>query len=200
MTLEERALAAPPEFRAEDGAQTVVGYAAVFNEEALIAGQFREKILPGAFSKTMGGDVKAYWNHDSGAILGRTKAGTLRLKEDERGLAVEIDLPETTIGRDLRVSLQRGDVEGMSFGFRVPEGGDDWDFRSNPPLRSIREVELFEVSAVPSPAYSGTELALRSMEAAKAEARKDQAEYNAKAAEARIAARKAAAEQKFRRI
>src|SRR5574338_873109 len=125
MTMERRSLATPPELRAGDNGKTVAGYAAVFNEVADIGGSFREIIAPGAFKDTLDGDVRALVDHDSGRVIGRSKSGTLRLKEDAHGLAAEIDLPDTTDGRDLAVSLERGDISGMSFGFRVTH--DEWD-------------------------------------------------------------------------
>ena len=112
-------------------------------------------------------------------------------------MAVEIDLPDTTDGRDLAVSLERGDISGMSFGFRVTK--DTWDETGDMPMRTIQAVDLFEVSAVAFPAYDDTSLALRSLENAK-EARKVIADQNARRAEARIAYRKASSEQKFRKI
>ena len=121
----------------------------------------------------------------------------MRLSEDDKGLAVEIDLPDTTDGRDLAVSLERGDISGMSFGFRVTK--DTWDETGDMPMRTIQAVDLFEVSAVAFPAYDDTSLALRSLENAK-EARKVIADQNARRAEARIAYRKASSEQKFRKI
>lgn len=114
--------------------------------------------------------------------------------EDDHGLAVEIDLPDTTDGRDLAALLERGDISGMSFGFRVTH--DEWDETKDVPTRTIRAVDLFEVSAVAFPAYEGTDIALRSRDAAK----KEQAEHNAEMAKARIAQRKAQTEQKIRGI
>jgi HK97 family phage prohead protease len=194
MKIERRALGAPLEVRA-DG-QTVAGYAAIFNSETDIGGMFREKIAPGAFKPSLTGDVRALWNHDSSHVLGRTKAGTLRLSEDDRGLAVEIDLPDTQAGRDLRENMRLGNVDGMSFGFRVTK--QEWDESGDIPLRTINEVELFEVSAVTFPAYEDTELALRSLDDERG--KRELAERNAAAAKARIAARKAESEQKFRGI
>lgn len=196
MTMERRSLATAPELRAGDNGKTIAGYAAIFNDIADIGGSFREIIAPGAFKDTLGGDIRALVDHDSGRVIGRSKAGTLRLNEDDKGLAVEVDLPDTTDGRDLAVSLTRGDISGMSFGFRVTH--DEWDETGDIPTRTIRAVELFEVSAVAFPAYEGTELALRSLNGIKAE--REKAEHNAAAARARIAARKAEAEQKFRGI
>lgn len=171
MTLERRALVATPELRASETGKTIAGYAALFNDETDIGGMFREQIAPGAFKDTLDGDIRALVDHDTGRVIGRTKAGTLRIKEDDKGLAVEIDLPDTTDGRDLAVSLERGDISGMSFGFRVTH--DEWDESSNPPTRTIHKVDLFEVSAVAFPAYDNTELALRSLDEARKAAEKE---------------------------
>jgi HK97 family phage prohead protease len=119
--MERRSLTTPPELRATDNGKTIAGYAAVFNDVADIGGSFREIIAPGAFKDTLGGDVRALVDHDSGRVIGRSTAGTLRLNEDDKGLKVEIDLPDTSDGRDLAVSLTRGDISGMSFGFRVTQ-------------------------------------------------------------------------------
>src|SRR3546814_4468734 len=94
------------------------------------------------------------FDHDRGRVLGRSSTGTLRLKEDDKGLAVEIDLPDTSDGRDVATLIQRGDVSGMSFGFRVTH--DEWDETVDPPVRTVHAVELREVSVVSEPAYEGT--------------------------------------------
>jgi HK97 family phage prohead protease len=194
--MERRSLTTPPELRAGDNGKTIAGYAAVFNDIADIGGSFREVIAPGAFKDTLAGDIRALVDHDSGRVIGRSTAGTLRLTEDDKGLRVEVDLPDTTDGRDLAVSLTRGDISGMSFGFRVKS--DEWDESASIPLRTIRSVELFEVSAVAFPAYEGTELALRSLNDLRSE--RETKEHNATAARARIALRKAESEHKFRGI
>jgi HK97 family phage prohead protease len=175
MTIERRALTAPLEVRADS--RTIAGYAAVFNSVTDIGGMFREQIAPGAFKSSMAGDVRALFDHDTSHVLGRTKSETLRLKEDAHGLAVEIDLPDTQTGRDLRESMTRGDIDGMSFGFRVTK--QEWDESGEIPLRTIREVELFEVSVVTFPAYADTEVALRSLDEARKEVR--QKNFNAAA-------------------
>jgi HK97 family phage prohead protease len=193
--VETRSVSLPVERRSD----TIVGYAAVFGGEADIGGSFREVIAPGAFAETLKtADVRAYFDHDRGRVLGRTKAGTLRLKEDAKGLAVEIDLPDTSDGRDVRALLERGDVDGMSFGFVVTH--DEWDETADPPMRTIHKVMLREVSVVSEPAYGDTSVALRSLDAKRDMTRAERAEHNRLKAEARIAERKAAAEQKFRRI
>lgn len=199
MTLETRTFSAPVEVRKANDQRTVAGYAALFNSPAIIGGAFREIIAPGAFKDTLGDDIRALVDHDSGRVIGRSTVGTLRLSEDDKGLAVEIDLPDTTDGRDLAVSLQRGDISGMSFAFKVNSGGDSWDDTGDLPTRTIHSMSITEVSAVAFPAYDDTSLALRSLETAK-EARKVIADQNARRAEARIAYRKASSEQKFRKI
>ena len=198
MSMERRALTTPLEVRADSGARTITGYAAVFNTETDIGGYFRERIAPGAFAEAIKGDVRALFDHDSAHVLGRTKSGTLRLEEDERGLKIEIDLPDTQTARDLAASMERGDIDGMSFGFEVLK--QTWDETSGDiPLRTVEEVRLHEVSVVTFPAYADTEVALRSMDDAREEAKR-RAEHNRLNAEARIAERKAQAEQKFRKI
>jgi HK97 family phage prohead protease len=160
---ERRSLARPVTTRADGGKMTVGGYAAVFGEAADIGGYFREIIAPGAFANTLkSADVRAYFDHDSGRVLGRSSAGTLRLKEDAKGLAVEIDLPDTSDGNDVRTLIERGDVSGMSFGFMVTK--QTWDETGEVPVRTIEELDLREVSIVSEPAYDGTSIALRSLD------------------------------------
>lgn len=169
MNFETRTLTSPVEVRKADSGQTVAGYAALFNSETVIGSAFREIIAPGAFTDAITGDVRALVDHDSGRVIGRTTAGTLRLSEDDTGLAVEIDLPDTTDGRDLAVSLERGDISGMSFGFHVTK--DLWDETGEMPVRTIMAVDLFEVSAVAFPAYDDTSIALRSLDTARRESK-----------------------------
>ena len=133
------------------------GYAAVFNSPSEPL-PFVETIAPGAFRRSLnsGSEKRMFLNHNTDQVLGSTKAGTLTLSEDERGLYVEADLPDTTYGRDLSVLMQRGDVHSMSFGFSVPKGGDAWSEDGS--SRELREVILHEVSVVTGfPAYPATE-------------------------------------------
>lgn len=126
----------------------------------MLYGTFREKISRGAFASSLNGDVRALWNHDTNLPLGRTKAGTLRLEEDAHGLRAEIDPPATQVGRDALVSVQRGDVDQMSFAFDVLE--DEWDQDDVGMLiRTLRKVVLYEVSPVTFPAYPQTSVAAR---------------------------------------
>lgn len=170
MTLETRTLTRPVEVRAAQNGRTIGGYAAVFNSTADIGGSFREVIAPGAFASAMSADVRALIDHNSGRVIGRTTAGTLRLSEDATGLAVEIDLPDTTDGRDLAVLMERGDVSGMSFGFIVTK--QTWDETGPIPTRTIEAVDLREVSVVAFPAYDDTSIALRDLDSARKETRK----------------------------
>lgn len=166
MDRERRAVISPIELRAAAGdagkGETAVGYAAVFNSPARIGDWFVETIAPGAFADTLrNDDVLALVDHDIGRVLGRSSAGTLRLSEDGQGLKTEIDLPDTGDGRDLAVLLKRGDIKGMSFGFRVTK--ESWEETDDLPLRTIMAVQLFEVTATAMPAYDSTSLALRDL-------------------------------------
>lgn len=195
--IEKRSFMEAPELRADGGKRTLAGYAAVFNSDTRIGTSFREMVMPGAFTETLKtADVRALFDHDSGRLLGRKSNGTLRLAEDKRGLAVEIDLPDTSDGRDIAELVKRGDLDGMSFSFFVTH--DEWDETQDPPLRQIHAVELHEVSVVTFPAYADTTLAMRARDTAREDA--ERAEHNRQQAAARIAARKAEAENKFRRI
>jgi HK97 family phage prohead protease len=178
---EKRSLVKPIETRADGGKTTVSGYAAIFGEVAEIGEFFSEVIARGAFTKSLQtADVRAYFGHDSRRVLGRVSAGTLRLREDDKGLAFEIDLPDTSDGRDVHTLIKRGDITGMSFGFFVYR--QEWDETVNPPKRTLLEIELREVSIVSEPAYDGTSVALRSLD----EARKERRQQNFNAAASRL--------------
>jgi HK97 family phage prohead protease len=139
----------------ETGGMLFEGYAAVFNSASEPL-PFTERIAPGAFrsSLKMRNDIKILWNHDTGAVLGSTRAGTLRLYEDEKGLRVTAQLPNTTLGRDTAELIRRGDVNAMSFGFSVPKNGDSWN--DDGTERTLHQVRLHEVSIVAFPAYTAT--------------------------------------------
>jgi hypothetical protein len=153
----------------EDKKSRMMGHAAIFGEEANIGGWFREVIAPGAFSESIQkDDVRALFNHDPNYVLGRNRAGTLRLKEDDKGLAIEIDPPDTSMARDLTVSMERGDINQMSFAFQVV--GEEWQYGEDDEtdLRTITKVKLYDVSPVTYPAYEGTDIGLRSRDAFRA--------------------------------
>lgn len=137
----------------------LVGYAAIFDQEARIA-DFAEVIRPGAFAETLAGgrDILALADHDTSKVLARTRSGTLRLQEDGRGLTFELDVPDTAAGRDVLALAERGDLGGMSFGFTVPRDGERWEGKR----RELRAVTLHEISVVSAwPAYEGTTVAAR---------------------------------------
>jgi uncharacterized protein len=176
---ESRFLAASVEIRAADDTESrpmVRGYAAKFNTESENLGssdyQFREMILPGAFDDVMNDDVRALFNHESSAILARSKngEGSLRIGTDETGLWYEFEAPDTQVGRDLVTSLKRGDVDQSSFSFTVSDDGQKWSEQKdgNGPTRIMRTISkvsrLFDVSPVTYPAYPDATVALRSLE------------------------------------
>lgn len=144
-----------------DGGRVLHGHAAVFNTPTNIAGLFKEQIAPGAFLRALQGDVHAVLDHDFGRVLGRTTSGTLKLREDNVGLAVEIDLPDTADGTTALELVKRRDLTGMSFSFNAIR--EEWDDSGDLPLRTLLEVALHEVSIVARPAYPTTDIALRTM-------------------------------------
>jgi hypothetical protein len=140
----------------------ITGHAAVFNSYSRDLGGFVEKIDPNAFREALNDDVRAFYNHDRNYVLGRVSAGTLRLGEDEVGLSVDIDIPDTTWANDLKISMQRGDVNQMSFGFTVTSNGDSWSRSELGLVRTIHRVSrLHDVSVVTVPAYEGTYATVR---------------------------------------
>jgi HK97 family phage prohead protease len=144
------------EVRADAEIPTIRGYAAVFNRMSQPLGNFMERIAPGAFADSLASDVRALWQHDTSRVLGRTKNGTLKIWEDERGLGFEVMPPDTQDGRDALALIARGDVDQMSFGFTVPNGGDSWQQDGGMPVRTLNRVNLIEVSPVTFPAYLDT--------------------------------------------
>lgn len=163
MTIEFRAWSPDDaEVRASDGdGMSFTGYAAKFDKRSEWMG-FTETIAPGAFDKTLRSrnEIKAFVNHNTDMVIGSTRAGTLRVSVDERGLPVEIDLPETTYGRDTSVVVKRGDSNSMSFGFSTVR--DEWN--SDYTERRLIEVRLHEVSVVTGfAAYRATTANVRSL-------------------------------------
>lgn len=156
------------EFRVEereDKSPVIKGHAAVFDQLSENLGGFREQIAKGAFKDAIKeDDVRALFNHNSDHVLGRNKAGTLRMKEDSTGLAIEIDPPDTQIARDLMISIERGDIDQMSFGFSVkPNGENIGEDDEGNMIRTLTDVRLFDVSPVTYPAYPQTDVAMRSI-------------------------------------
>jgi HK97 family phage prohead protease len=153
--IERRQIVRDLEIRAEGDGMTLRGYAAIFNSPSQPL-PFTETIAQGAFRDSLNSrnDVKLLWNHDTGTVLGSTRAGTLKLSEDAKGLLVEAMLPDTQAGRDAATLIKRGDVNAFSFGFRVPMNGDEWPSADQ---RILKRVNVHEVSLVAFPAYTATE-------------------------------------------
>lgn len=165
MKREYRANPETIEIREENGGFKIRGYAAVFNQlSEPIMGLFRERILPGAFRKSLQNDVRALVNHHASEIIGRTKNGTLTLREDDHGLYVEIRPPNTTAGRDVVENIRGGYLDQMSFGFSVDEDGQKWSKTDKGErLRDLTDVDVFDVSVVAFPAYTKTSVSVRAL-------------------------------------
>ena len=152
------------ELRADD--EKIRGYAAVFNKLSdPMLGGMREVIAPGAFEKALPrSDIRALWNHNPDFVLGRSKNGTLEVIEDERGLSVAIDPPNTSFARDAVESIRRGDVNQMSFMFTVAKNGDEWTEENGKVLRTVRQFDrIYDVSPVTFPAYPQTSVQMREL-------------------------------------
>lgn len=148
----------------DDGTRTISGYAVKWEKKSQVLGlyyKFREQFKSGAFLNSLNNDDQRFlWSHDTGKVLGRTKNNTLRLKEDDVGLRFELDLPNTTLGNDTYESIKRGDVDGVSFGFRV-EDDEIEEPEDDLPLRTVKKAKLLEISAVAFPAYPDSEVSAR---------------------------------------
>lgn len=150
-------LRAAPQGRNSPG--TLSGYAAVYGKRSSDLGGFIEQIERGAFRDCLSHDVRALFNHNDHHILGRTKAGTLRLFDEPKGLRYEVDLPDTTAGRDVAESVRRGDVTGSSFQFKMPPEmtGERWEWDGPTAVRTVHKVhQLYDVGPVVYPAYEAT--------------------------------------------
>jgi Escherichia/Staphylococcus phage prohead protease len=137
----------------------LTGHAAVFDVEAKLPG-FVEVLKPGAFAETLRGnhDILALADHDPTKLLARTRSGTLRLNEDDKGLKFALDVPDTQTGHDILTLAQRGDLGGMSFGFTISKDGETW--RGS--RRELRNINLVEISVVSAwPAYPETSVIAR---------------------------------------
>jgi HK97 family phage prohead protease len=153
----------------DSDAPKLKGYAATFDDETEIFdfwyGEYNEVIRKGAFERAIEEkqDVRALLNHDANYVFGRTTSGTLNLKEDDHGLAVEIDPPDAQWAEDIMVSVERGDIDQMSFGFYIKEEVIHKNDEGEITLREVLDVDLFDVSVVTYPAYPTTEVGLRSL-------------------------------------
>lgn len=156
----------------EDSSDLVIeGYFAVFNSNYDIFAGASESVAPGAFANTLGNDVRALINHDTTMVLGRTKAGTLELREDSHGLwgSVKVN-PSDQDAVNLYERVKRGDVDQCSFGFDIVS--EDVDYREDGSVHwTIREVKLYEVSVCTFPAYEETAVKARERDLADIRAR-----------------------------
>jgi len=153
---------------ASDNGKKIRGYAIRFMAKSEDLGGFVEYIAPSAVDRTIseGLDVRALVDHDSGKVLGRTRAGTLALRKDSKGLAITIEPDEEiSYAKDIMRAVARGDVSGMSFGFRTLE--DEWNYDGKTPVRTVTDMRISEVSIVTFPAYKQTDVtvAQRSLQA-----------------------------------
>lgn len=163
----------PAEIRAEDDGIRVSGYAAVFNEEADIAGLFREVIERGAFREAISRDDVVFLINHEGLPLARTRSKTLTLTEDDHGLRMETVLdPDDPDVKSIVGKMKRGDLDKMSFAFWAEV--QEWDDTQDPPLRSVKKARLHDVSIVTTPAYEGTEIGLRSLDKHREQSRREQ--------------------------
>lgn len=153
---------------ADGDSRIVRGYAAVFDQLSVDMWGMQERIRPGAFReslKSAGHDILALWAHDTSKPLASRAAKTLELREDDHGLAFEMDLSSTISWvRDSYEAIRSGLVGKMSFGFSVID--DEWSTEGKKTIRSIKNLDLYEVSPVAFPAYEGTEAEARSLKAA----------------------------------
>lgn len=146
----------------QEGNKTLVGYAVKWGLRShKIGNRFYEVFQKGAFTESLRSEEqRGLWSHDNSKVLGRTKNSTLRLKEDDVGLHFELDLPNTTLGNDALESVRRGDIDGVSFGFRALEQG--WENRGKADVtRKVTKARLTEISLVGLPAYGDSQVSLR---------------------------------------
>ena len=164
-TPERRRITHRAEVRMSEDGNRLEGYAAVFDSESRDMG-FTETIAPGAFTRTLrdGDEVVALVEHEPHAtsILGRRSADTLTLDQDDTGLHVSLELPDTSTGRDIRELVKRGDITDMSFAFLPYEGGEEWSTDGDGKRsRRLTEVQLYDVSVVATGAYASTTVDIR---------------------------------------
>jgi len=165
----------------EKEAKLIRGHGAVYNKLSVDLGGFREMLLPGAFTDTLkNDDIRSLRDHTPTYILGRNKAGTLTLTEDERGVYYEVNPPDTSYARDLIVSIERRDVTGGSIIFKVDKDGERWfadnkevemmdafmamwDEKKHKIERHVTKARLFDIGPVTFPAYPQTDVKVRSL-------------------------------------
>lgn len=180
MTLEIR------EADGEEGKRTITG-AIKYNTDSGVltdwwGDEFVERIASGAFSESLKErNVVALWSHDTSQVLGNTKSGTLRITDTDEELRFELDIPNTSVGNDAWELIQREDVDGVSFGFRVKPDGEKWEKieREGKKIyrRTVLNAELIEISPVAFPAYPANEVSTRGLEEFKASEQRAKDQY-----------------------
>lgn len=151
--------------REDSGEMVIEGYFAVFNSDYEMWEGASESIAPGAFTSSVGGDIRGLTNHDTTLVLGRTKAHTLELKEDTHGLWGRITInPKDSDAVNTYERVKRGDVDQCSIGFMIRS--EETDFRDDGTIHwTITDVDLFEVSVCTFPAYEETGVSARHRDA-----------------------------------
>jgi len=168
------------ETREDDNGQLVIsGYFSVFNSIYEIGPGMSESVAPGTFLSSLSGDVRALTNHDSTLVLGRTTAGTLKLREDDVGLWGDVIInPKDSDAVNTYERVKRGDVSQCSFGFRITK--EDTEVKDDGSVHwTIREVELYEVSVCTFPAYEATNVQARSAQRAEIQERRKEESFAA---------------------
>lgn len=165
------------ELRAEGDDQFFEGYAAIFNSPTDL-GWFTEEIKPGAFDDVLTNDVRALFNHDPDAVLGRTASGTMKLIVDKKGLKYSaLYNPNDPDHVRVMEKVKRGDVSQSSFAFSIKDA--QWSTRDGKDYREIIKVEaLYDVAPVTYPAYQDTTVAQRSIGKYQEDYKKDIAEMD----------------------
>lgn len=150
--------------RADSTKSKLAGFAILYDSPSQDLGGFVEQVKPGALKRSLSNpdNIKAYVEHDPHKLLARVGSGTLELREQDKGIYFELSLPDVSYARDLGVLVERGDIGGVSFGFRVNPGGEVWEMRGGQLMRDLTDISLHEISIVSDPAYTDTTVAIRS--------------------------------------
>jgi len=167
------------EFRFDKETNRIVGEAIVFNSESRDLGGFIETISKDALREANMDDIVLLFNHDTNQVLGRSTPdkSSFSYNINERGVSIDIQMPDTTLGRDLSVLIERGDINQMSFAFRIAEGGDQWEQRDGGYFRNISKIDMVsDFSFVTRAAYPDTSIAVRSLDEFKDKIEKDDIE------------------------
>lgn len=158
-----------------DGPKQIQGYAVLFNSESADLGGFIEVIAPTALDGVDLSQTQLIYGHENNSILARADSGSLELKVDEKGLFFVATLADTSLANDVYADILAGNLKGMSFGFTIPDGGDDWIFNeAGMAVHTVNQIaEVIELTVTPNPAYQDTSVTVkRSLEQARKEREK----------------------------